>query len=108
MMPATPDDTDAMLAGLLAPPARGGDRSFALRVAGAIDARAAYARARTRFWRSFGVEALAIASLLAALWLLSGTTLIAPIAERGQWGLAPPLLLVWLLWLGGTQRLRSA
>ena len=64
-------DMDAMLAALLAPPERPGDRDFAARVERAIDAQAAYARARGRFWRSFAFEALAVGALLAALWLLS-------------------------------------
>lgn len=106
-MTAAPQDADALLSSLLAPPARASDRGFAVRVDAAIDARAAYARARARFWRSFAVEALAIAALLAALWLWSEMALLAPLAERGASGLAPPLLLIWLLWLGGTQRLRS-
>ena len=52
---------DAMLAAMLAPPRRAGDRAFTLQVERAIDAQAAYARARARFWRSFAFEALAIA-----------------------------------------------
>ena len=98
---------DAMLASLLAPPARSGDRSFVVSVDRAIDAQAAYARARSRFWTSFAFEALAVAALLAGLWLLSGTALFAPLAGPAHWGFAPPLLLVLLLWLGGTQRLRG-
>ncbi|KTE32569.1 MULTISPECIES: hypothetical protein [unclassified Sphingopyxis] len=99
---------DAMLGTMLAPPARAGDRAFAVQVDRAIDAQAAYARARSRFWTSFAFEALAVAALLAGLWLLSGTPLLAPLAGPGQWGVAPPLLLILLLWFGGTQRLRSA
>jgi hypothetical protein len=99
---------DAFLAAMLAPPTRAGDRAFAVQVDRAIDAQAAYARARSRFWTSFLFEALAVAALLAGLWLLSGTPLLAPLAGPGQWGLAPPLLLILLLWFGGTQRLRSA
>ena len=61
--------------------------------------------------RGYGIaderRALVVA-LLAGLWLLSATPLLAPLAGPGQWGLAPPLLLVLLLWFGGTQRLRSA
>lgn len=104
-----PDDsaTDAMLAAMLAPPARAGDRGFAVQVGRAIDTQAAYARARSRFWTSFAFEALAVMALLAGLWLLSGTPLLAPLAGPAQWGFAPPLLLVLLLWLGGTQRLRG-
>ena len=83
---------DAMLASLLAPPTRPGDRSFVVSVDRAIDAQAAYARARSRFWTSFAFEALAVAALLAG---------------PAHWGFAPPLLLVLLLWLGGTQRLRG-
>jgi len=101
------DDMDAMLSAMLALPARAGDRSFAVQVDRAIDAQAAYARARARFWTSFAYEALAVAALLAGLWLLSGTPLLAPLAGPAQWGLAPPLLLVLLLWFGGTQRLRG-
>ena len=91
-----PDDRnmDATLAALLAPPEGPGDRGFAAGVERAIDAQAAYARARRRFWRSFAFEALAVAALLAAL---SGTA---------HWGLAPPLLLILLLWFG-TQRWRQ-
>lgn len=99
---------DAMLSAMLAPPVRAGDRAFAVQVDRAIDAQAAYARARSRFWTSFAFEALAVAALLAGLWLLSGTPLLAPLAGPGQWGVAPPLLLILLLWFGGTQRLRSA
>ena len=99
--------TDAMLAAMLAPPARAGDRAFAAQVDRAVDTRAAYARARSRFWTSFAFEALAVVALLAGLWLLSGTPLLAPLAGPAQWGLAPPLLLVLLLWFGGTQRLRG-
>ncbi|MBL8648871.1 MAG: hypothetical protein JNL35_00510 [Sphingopyxis sp.] len=108
-----PDDSamdampDAFLAAMLAPPARAGDRAFAVQVDRAIDAQAAYARARARFWASFAFEALAVAALLAGLWLLSGTPLLAPLAGPAEWGLAPPLLLVLLLWFGGTQRLRG-
>ena len=98
---------DAMLGDMLAPPTRPGDRGFAVRVDRAIDTQAAYARARSRFWTSFLFEALAVAALFAALWLLSGTSLLAPLAGPGQWGLAPPLLLILLLWFGGTQRLRG-
>ncbi|MDO9370670.1 MAG: hypothetical protein Q7T68_19055 [Sphingopyxis sp.] len=103
-----PNETDAMLAAMLAPPARPGDRGFLLQVDRAIDAQAAYACARARFWRSFAFEALAVGALLAALWLLSSSPLFAPLAGPGQWGLAPPLLLILLLWLGGAQRLRGA
>lgn len=100
-------DIDAMLTTMLAPPARSGDRAFTVQVERAIDAQAAYARARARFWRSFGFEALAVAALLAALWLLSSAPLLAPLAGSTHWGLAPPLLLILLLWFG-TQRWRSA
>ncbi|WP_332818124.1 hypothetical protein [Sphingopyxis sp.] len=100
-------ETDAMLAAMLAPPERAGDRGFAIQVGRAIDARAAYARARSRFWRSFMFEALAVGALLAALWLLSSAPLLAPLAGAGHWGLAPPLLLILLLWFG-TQRWRQA
>ncbi|MGV1684369.1 hypothetical protein [Sphingopyxis sp. NJF-3] len=100
-------DGDAMLASLLAPPARGGDRGFVAEVERAIDAEAAYAGARRRFWRSFAFEALAVTALLAALWLLSATPLLAPFAGPAQWGVASPLLLVLLLWFG-TQRWRQA
>ncbi|MDR6833070.1 MULTISPECIES: hypothetical protein [unclassified Sphingopyxis] len=104
-----PNDTDmdAMLAAMLAPPTRPGDRAFTIQVERAIDAQAAYARARARFWRSFGFEALAIGALLAALWLLSSAPIFAPLAASTHWGLAPPLLLILLLWFG-TQRWRSA
>lgn len=98
---------DAMLAAMLAPPRRAGDRDFTLQVERAIDAQAAYARARARFWRSFAFEVLAVAALLAALWLLSSAPLLAPLAGAGHWGLAPPLLLILLLWFG-TQRWRQA
>lgn len=103
-----PDDRnmDAMLAALLAPPEGPGDRGFAAGVERAIAAQAAYARARRRFWRSFAFEALAVAALLAALWLLSSTPLLAPLAGTAHWGLAPPLLLILLLWFG-TQRWRQ-
>jgi len=105
-----PDDSamDAMLSAMLAPPTRVGDRAFAGQIDRAIDAQAAYTRARSRFWTSFLFEALAVMALLAGLWLLSGTPLLAPLAGPGQWGVAPPLLLILLLWFGGTQRLRSA
>ena len=104
-----PDDTfDAMLSSLLAPPERPGDRAFMLRVDRAIEAEAALVRAESRFWRSFALEALAIGALLAALWLLSSSALLAPLAGPAQWGLAPPLLLVVALWFGGTQRLRQS
>lgn len=104
-----PDDhhIDAMLAAMLSPPARPGDRGFALGVERAIDAQAAYARARRRFWRSFAFETLAVAALLAALWLLSTAPSLAPLAGSTHWGLAPPLLLILLLWFG-TQRWRQA
>jgi hypothetical protein len=104
-----PDDSamDAMLAAMLAPPARAGDRTFAVQVDRAIDAQEAYARARSRFWTSFAYETLAVMALLAGLWLLSGTPMLAPLAGPAQWGLAPPLLLILLLWFGGTQRLRG-
>jgi hypothetical protein len=102
-----PNETDAMLAAMLAPPERPGDRGFALGVGRAIDAQAAYARARSRFWRSFAFEAFGIGALLAALWLLSSAPLLAPLAGPGHWGLAPPLLLILLLWFG-TQRWRQA
>ena len=98
---------DVMLGALLAPPARASDRGFALRVERAIDVEAAYARARGRFWVSFAYEAAAVAALFAALWLLSGTPLLAPLAVPAQWGLAPPLLLILLLWFAGTRRLRQ-
>jgi hypothetical protein len=100
-------DVDAMLAMLFAPPPREGDRAFVAQVDRAIAARAAYAYARRRFWRSFAFEALAITALLAALWLFSSAPLLAPLAGSAQWGLAPPLLLVLLLWFG-TQRWRQA
>lgn len=100
-------EIDATLAAMLAPPARAGDRGFAFQVERAIDAQAAYARARARFWRSFAFEALAVGALLAALWLLSSAPLLAPLAGPTHWGLAPPLLLVLLLWFG-TQRWRQA
>ena len=98
---------DAMLNAMLAPPDRAGDRAFAIQVDRALDVQTAYARARARFWRSFAFEALAVMALLAAFWLLSGTALLAPLAGPAQWGLAPPLLLILLLWFGGTQRLRG-
>lgn len=104
---STDAQMDALLAGLLAPGERASDRSFALRVERAVDARVAYARARRRFWQSFAVEALTVAALLAALWILSATPLLAPMAGKAHWGLAPPLLLILLLWLG-TQRWREA
>lgn len=104
-------DIDAMLGGLLAPPAggreAGGDRAFLERVDRAIDVEAALAHAERRFWRSFAFEALAIGALLAALWLLSSSSLLAPLAGPAQWGLAPPLLLIVALWFAGTQRFRQ-
>lgn len=100
-------ESDALLADLLAPPVRPGDRGFAVAVERAINAQAAYAHARSRFWRSFAFEALAVSALLAALWLLSSAPLLAPLAGSAHWGLAPPLLLVLLLWFG-TQRWRQA
>lgn len=100
-------DIDAMLAAMLAPLARPSDRGFAAGVERAIDAQGAYARARSRFWRSFAFEAFAIGALLAALWLLSSAPLLAPLAGATHWGLAPPLLLILLLWFG-TQRWRQA
>lgn len=100
-------ETDAMLVAMLAPPDRPGDRGFARQVERRIDAQAAYAGARKRFWRSFAFEALAVGALLAALWLLSSAPLLAPLAGAGHWGLAPPLLLILLLWFG-TQRWRQA
>lgn len=99
-------DIDAMLAAMLAPPERPGDRGFVTAVGRAIDARAAYARARRRFWRSFAFEALAVGALLAALWLLSSAPMLASLAGNSHWGLAPPLLLILLLWFG-TQRWRQ-
>lgn len=99
--------TDAMLASLLAPPPHAPDRAFLRQIDHAIDARAAYARARGRFWTSFAFEALTIAALLAALWLFSTMPMFAPLAGSAHWGLAPPLLLVLFLWLGGTRRLRQ-
>jgi fatty acid desaturase len=100
-------DIDAMLTAMLAPPTGAGDRGFAVQVERAIDAQAAYARARARFWRSFGFEALAVGALLAALWLLSSASIFASLAASTHWGLAPPLLLILLLWFA-TQRWRSA
>ena len=99
-------EIDAMLGALLAPPERSGDRVFTARVDRAIDVQAALVRAERRFWRSFAFEALAIGALLAALWLLSSSDLLAPLAGPAHWGLAPPLLLVLALWFAGTQRLR--
>ena len=100
------NETDAMLAALLAPPQRPGDRGFAAGVERAIDTQAAYARARRRFWRSFAFEALAVGALLAALWLLSSSPMLVPFAGAAHWGLAPPLVLILLLWFG-TQRWRQ-
>ena len=97
--------TDALLSTLLAPPSGEGDRVFLARVERAIAVEDALAVAERRFWRSFAIEALAIGALLAALWLLSGTALLAPLAGPAQWGLAPPLLLILVLWFGGTRRL---
>ena len=103
-----PDENfDAMLSSLLAPPERPGDRVFTARVDRAIDVQAALLRAERRFWRSFAFEELAIGALLAALWLLSSSSLLAPLAGSAQWGLAPPLLLILALWFVGTQRLRQ-
>ena len=107
MTASSENDVDGMLAAMLAPPERSGDRGFVLQVGRAIDAQAAYARARQRFWRSFAFEALAVGALLAALWLMSSAPLLAPLAGAGHWGLAPPLLLILLLWFG-TQRWRQA
>ncbi len=107
MTASSENDVDGMLAAMLAPPERSGDRGFVLQVGSAIDAQAAYARARQRFWRSFAFEVLAVGALLAALWLMSSAPLLAPLAGAGHWGLAPPLLLVLLLWFG-TQRWRQA
>ena len=106
MTPPNQCETDAALAAILAPVDRPGDRGFVMRVDRSIDARAAYARARSRFWRSFAFEALAVAALLAALWLLSSAPMLAPLAGAAHWGLAPPLLLILLLWFG-TQRWRQ-
>ena len=100
-----PDEAfDAMLGAALAPPERPGDRAFLGGVERRIDAEAALAAAEGRFWRSFGIEALAIGALLAALWLLSSSDLLAPLAGSAHWGLAPPLLLIVALWFGGTRR----
>ncbi|MGN6689476.1 MAG: hypothetical protein ACTHJU_00895 [Sphingopyxis sp.] len=111
MTQPTDRDLDAMLGALLAPPddarAEGGDRAFLERVDRAIDVEAALAHAERRFWRNFAFEALAIAALLAALWLLSSSSLLAPLAGPAQWGLAPPLLLIVVLWFAGTQRFRQ-
>lgn len=103
----TEAEFDVLLSDLLGAPDRPGDRGFMLRVDHAIDAEAALTRAEGRFLRSFAFEAAAVVALLAALWLLSSSPLIAPLAGPGQWGLAPPLLLVVALWFAGTQRLRQ-
>lgn len=100
-------DVDALLGALLAPSQRDADRKFMAQVDRAIDARAAYARARSRFWQSFALESATVAALLAGLWILSTSSLLAPMADHAHWGLAPPLLLVLLLWFG-TQRGREA
>ncbi|MBB6426091.1 hypothetical protein [Sphingopyxis sp. JAI128] len=50
---------------------------------------------------------LAIGALLAAIWFLSSAPLLAPLAGASHWRLAPPLLLILLLWFG-TQRWRQA
>lgn len=105
-MTQSDDNLDAVLGTLLAPPDRPGDRAFLARVEHRIDAEAALARAEHRFWKSFAFEALAIGALLAALWLLSSSELLAPLAGPAHWGLAPPLLLILALWFAGTQRLR--
>ena len=97
---------DATLGAMLAPREQPGDRAFLARVEDRIDAEAALERAGRRFWRSFAFEALAIGALLAALWLLSSSDLLAPLAGSAHWGLAPPLLLILALWFAGTQRLR--
>ena len=108
MTQSTEQGTDALLSTLLAPPEEAGDRAFLARVERAIDVEAALVRAERRFWRGFAVEALAIGALLAALWLLSSSALLAPLAGPAQWGLAPPLLLIVALWFAGTQRLRQS
>lgn len=100
-------ELDAILGDLLGVSERQADRAFLARVDRAIDAEAALARAERRFWKSFAFEAAAVAALLAALWLLSSSSLLAPLAGPAQWGLAPPLLLVVALWFAGTQRLRQ-
>jgi fatty acid desaturase len=107
MTPPDESEIETMLAAMLAPPERPGDRVFTARVDRAIDVQAALLRAERRFWRSFAFEALAIGALLAALWLLSSSSLLAPLAGSAQWGLAPPLLLILALWFVGTQRLRQ-
>lgn len=98
---------DAMLGAMLAPGEQPGDRAFLARVEYRIDAEAALERAGRRFRKSFAFEALAIGALLAALWLLSSSDLLAPFAGPAHWGLAPPLLLVLALWFAGTQQLRQ-
>lgn len=105
-----PDEAgiDAALAAMLAPPGGAGDRAFLACVDRAIDAEAALVRAERRFLRSFAFEALAVLALLAGLWLLSSSALLAPLAGAARWGLAPPLLLIVALWFGGTQRLRQS
>lgn len=105
-----PDEAgiDAALAAMLAPPGGAGDRAFLACVDRAIDAEAALVRAERRFLRSFAFEALAVLALLAGLWLLSSSALLAPLAGAAHWGLAPPLLLIVALWFGGTQRLRQS
>ncbi|UKK83410.1 hypothetical protein L7H23_12645 [Sphingopyxis sp. BSN-002] len=106
-MTQSDDNLDAMLGTLLAPTVRAGDRAFLARVEHRIDAEAALGRAERRFWKSFAFETLAIGALLAALWMLSSSDLLAPLAGSTQWGLAPPLLLIVALWFAGTQRHRQ-
>lgn len=99
-----PSEMDLMLEEMLAPPLRASDRTFACEIDRAIDAHHAYARARRRFWQNFGVESLGIAALLAGLWILSSSALLAPFAGPAHWGLASPLLLVLLLWFAAVRR----
>ncbi|MEA3004037.1 MAG: hypothetical protein QOH81_2825 [Sphingomonadales bacterium] len=92
-------DTDAMLRGLLAAPARNPDEAFALRVERAVRAEQRLRAARRAAWSRFVAEMAAAATLIAAFVLIERRAPADSLDMASPFGPAAVGLLLLALWV---------
>jgi hypothetical protein len=92
------DDIDAWLAAELAPPARVADLAFVTATLRLVDGQAAFRATRRRLVADAAAQVAALAALVAGLIVLSRVPALAQFQHVSAGLLAPPLILVVLLW----------
>lgn len=91
-------DLDAWLAAELAPPVRQADQAFVTATLRLVDEHAAFVATRRRLVADAAAQVAAMAALVVGLIVLSRGPALAPFLHASAGLLAPPLILVLLLW----------